>query len=86
MFREPNRSALRRAVRERAVASLTNGVNQRFAPASWQRAPGRRHRQEPFREGRDQTKDSSSVAIRQFVPRVKPSSFNGILFIGRGPA
>ena len=29
---------------------------------------------------------SSSVAIRQFVSRVKPSSFNGTLLIGRGPA
>ena len=28
---------------------LTNGVNQRFGPASWQRAPGPRHRPEPFR-------------------------------------
>jgi hypothetical protein len=54
--------ALRGAVPERAVASLTNGVSQRFAPASWQRAPGRRHRQEPFRA-------KAEIKPRQLVGR-----------------
>ena len=40
LFAEPSVSA---------VASLPNGVSQRFAPASWQRAAGRRHGQERFR-------------------------------------
>ena len=44
-FGSPIAPALRGAVCERRRC-LTNGVNQSFSPpASWQRAPGRRHRQ-----------------------------------------
>jgi hypothetical protein len=68
--------ALRGAVPERAVASLTNGVSQRFAPASWQRAPGRRHDQERFRAKAEiKPKTARRSPSGKFVSRVKPSSF-----------